>query len=643
MIGTMLRQACRLAGNAVKVFAVAATAMAGAAALAPPAAAGAMIETPLLKSLVKTGHYPPVDERVPQIPKVIDLPAQGRENGRHGGRIRMLMGREKDIRMAVYYGYSRLIGYNSKLELEADILRSFEVREGREFTFHLRPGHKWSDGHPFTAEDFRFFWEDIATNKDVSGGGPHRHLLVNDKPPRFEVIDELTVRYTWDEPNAYFLPSIAGTRALYIYAPSHYLKKFHAKYGDKKKLGKKWAKTFSKRTRQFQPADPYMPTLEAWKLQTEPPSSLYVFARNPFFHRVDTMGRQLPYADSMTIAVGSGSLIPAKTGSGDSDLQGRYLRFDDYTFLKAAEKQGTAKVKLWNHTVGSALAIYPNLNTKDESWRTAFRDVQVRRALSLAINRREINKAIFYGLAKESANTIVGESPLFKADYAKAYAQFDIAEANRLLDQSVLAKRDGSGVRLLPDGRRAELILETTGESSMQTDVLSLVRDSWRKIGILMYPRPTHRDLFRKRVYAGDTIISAWPGYDNALATADMSPLEFAPTSKYHYQWPQWGDYYWTKGKAGVAPDLPEARRLVELLRAWEAARETEARRDIWHEILKLHAEQVFSIGTVNGAMQPIAHAPNLRNVPENGLWSFVPSAYFGVYMPDTFWFAGQE
>ncbi|MEO1607921.1 MAG: ABC transporter substrate-binding protein [Pseudomonadota bacterium] len=607
-----------------------------------PAAAQApetFMEAPLLRSRVAAGQLPPIKERLPNTPKLIDLAADGNRIGRYGGRIRMLMGREKDIRMVAYYGYARLVGYNSRLELEADILERFDVQDGRQFTLHLRPGHKWSDGHPFTAEDFRFYWEDIANNKELSPGGVHRHLLVNDKPPVFEVLDNYTVRYTWDAPNPYFLSAIAGTRPLYIYAPGHFLKQFHSKYATDK-ANDKWASSFNKLARQELPSDMRMPTLEAWQLQTNPPSSLYEFARNPYFHRIDAKGQQLPYADYLTVAIGSNSLIPAKTGSGDSDLQGRYVRFDDYTFLKAAEKRDVIKVELWKHTVGSALAIYPNLNTKDEAWRAAFRDVNVRRALSLAINRREINKAIFFGLAKESANTVVPESPLFKPEYASAYSRFDLDEANRLLDQTILAKRGRDGIRLLPDGRRAELILETTGENTMQTDVLSLIRDSWSKIGILMYPRPTHRDLFRNRVYSGDTVISAWPGYDNGLATPDFSPLDFAPTSKQHYQWPQWGDYYWTKGRAGEAPDLPEARQLVALLKRWERSSSTDERRSIWHKMLTIHADQVFSIGTVNGSMQPVAHAPNLQNVPKNGTWSYEPSAYFGIYRPDTFWFA---
>ena len=139
-------------------------------ALVTPVHADGLIETPSLKAKVEAGKLPPVNERVPMIPKVVDLPAQGRKNGRHGGKMRMLMGREKDVRMMAYYGYSRLIGYNHKLEFEPDILHRIDVSEGREFTLHLRPGHKWSDGHPFTAEDFRFYWEDKTFSIGVSIG-----------------------------------------------------------------------------------------------------------------------------------------------------------------------------------------------------------------------------------------------------------------------------------------------------------------------------------------------------------------------------------------------------------------------------------------------------------------------------------------
>ena len=58
---------------------------------------------------------------------------------------------------------------------------------------------------------------------------------------------------------------------------------------------------------------------------------------------------------------------------------------------------------LWDKGSGSEMAFYPNLNAADENWKKLNRDVRFRRALSLAIDRHEINQAIYYGLAKEDA------------------------------------------------------------------------------------------------------------------------------------------------------------------------------------------------------------------------------------------------
>src|SRR4029450_65955 len=94
----------------------------------------------------------------------------------------------------------------------------------------------WSDGHPFTAEDFRYYWQDVISNKELSPSGPPDFMLVDGAPPRFEVLDERTVRYTWDKPNPRFLPNLAGPQDPGIFRPAHYLKRFHEKYADKARL-----------------------------------------------------------------------------------------------------------------------------------------------------------------------------------------------------------------------------------------------------------------------------------------------------------------------------------------------------------------------------------------------------------------------
>ena len=117
----------------------------------------------------------------------------------------MLIGRSRDTRLLVVYGYARLVGYDRNLKLVPDILESVEVKDGRIFTLKLRKGHRWSDGHPFTTEDFRYYWEDVANNKELRPTGPPTDLLVDGEPPKFEFPDT-RVRYTWSKPNPHFLP-----------------------------------------------------------------------------------------------------------------------------------------------------------------------------------------------------------------------------------------------------------------------------------------------------------------------------------------------------------------------------------------------------------------------------------------------------
>ncbi len=620
-----------------------------AAAAMPVTAQATAAEPEFLKALVEAGTLPPANERLPKTPRVINLAAMGRIPGRHGGDIRTLIGGQKDIRLMTIYGYARLVGFDEKLNLQADILESFESIEDRIFTFRIREGHKWSDGSTLTPEDFRYCWEDVQNNEDLSPGGIAPYLMSGGKPPVFEIVDDLTVRYGWELPNPDFLPKLAAAQALSMVMPAAYLKQFHEKYQTEEKLAelvkkykvKKWAALHIRMSRQYRPENPGLPTLDPWRNTIEPPSEQFVFERNPFFHRVDENGLQLPYIDRFILNSSTSSLIPAKTGAGESDLQSTGLDFSDYTFLKDAEKRHQFKVSLWKKTQGSRLALLPNLNYADPAWREFLRDVRFRRALSLAIDRREINMAVFFGLAKESADTMLPESPLYRPEFANAWISHDPDLANALLDEAGLAGRDGQGQRLLPDGRQVQIIVETAGESTLETDVLELVADYWSKIGISLFIRTSQRDVFRSRATAGEIMMAIWSGIDNGLATAEMNPGQLAPTANDQLQWPVWGMHYETHGEKGSAPDLAEAAELMRLYEMWRISKSTAERTEVWQRILSLYCDQVFSIGIVNATLQPVVQSSRLRNIPFNGLYSFDPTCYFGVYMPDTFWLEG--
>ena len=302
-------------------------------------------EPPNLVAAVAAGQLPPLTARLPRVPLVFEAPRSDWTLGRYGGEVRTLMAKDRDIRMMVVYGYSRLVGYDEQLRLTPDILEKVDNVDSRIFTLHLRPGHKWSDGKPFTAEDFRYYWDDVAHNKDLSPFGLPQALLVNGHAPKFEVLNETTVRFTWQEPNPMFLPALAAPSPLYIYRPAHYLRQFHAHYAGVEKANalaveagsRSWAGLHQKKDEQFRFDNPDLPTLEPWKNTTPLPSTRFVLERNPYFHRVDSTGRQLPYIDRIIVGITDDKLIPAKAGAGDVDIQVRYLRFDNYTFLKQSE------------------------------------------------------------------------------------------------------------------------------------------------------------------------------------------------------------------------------------------------------------------------------------------------------------------
>lgn len=609
------------------------------------------IEVPSLEKAVKFGKLPPIAERLPQEPRVINVAKMGRTPGRYGGTIRMLIGKAKDIKLIPIYGYARLVGFNDKFELIPDILKKVDVEEGRIFTFHLRKGHKWSDGHPFTSEDFRYAWHDVMLNKKLGRSGLRTTLLVDGKGPKFEVIDELTVRYSWDAPNPEFLPALAAPVPLPMMLPAHYLKKFHKKYLTKQQLAKvlkenrlkKWYKLHQRKAREKKASNPDLPTLAPWVNTIAPPADLFVFKRNPYFHRVDENNRQLPYVDEITMSVGTGSLIPAKVGAGDADLQARNLNFVDYTQLKSSEKRSGFKVYLWKSGKGSAVTLLPNLNVKDKIWRKTLRDVRFRRALSLAINRHEINQILFFGLAREVGDSLLPQSPLYDEKYAKAWSGYDVKKSNQLLDSMGLVKRDNDGYRLFPNGNRVEIIVETAGENTLQSDILELIEDQWHYIGVKVIIRGSQRDVMRRRAISGLAVMTIWNGMDNAVASAEMSPTGLIPDSQSNLQWPQWGIYYSSKGKKGEKPDIPSVVELLNAAKGWKKAKTIEEKTGYWRKILDIYSDQVFSIGIVNGALQPVVVSSRLRNVPKSAIYTYTPTSYFGVYAPDTFWFDGKR
>ncbi|MTH98953.1 ABC transporter substrate-binding protein [Roseibium sp. RKSG952] len=605
-----------------------------------PAFALDLKETPDIPS-----SLPPVEERLPKQPLIVDMEENGRTTGKPGGQLNTLIGRAKDVRLINVWGYARLVGYDANLNLVPDILADVQVENGRVFTLKTREGHKWSDGQPFGAEDLRYWFEDVATNEKLNPAGLPPFMLAGGKPPKFEVVDDTTVRYTWEDPNPLFLPELAKARPPFIYLPAHYLKQFHEKYGKpeaisaaaEKVKARNWASLHGKMDGMYDARNPDLPSLQPWIQTGEGSDRRFILKRNPYYHRVDSAGQQLPYISEVIMTVADGKLIPAKTQAGESDLQARNLSFADITVLKQGENLQDYATVLWTTSKGSEISIQPNLTVADPVWRKLLRDKRFRHALSYAIDREMVDRVLFFGLGEAGNDTVLATSPLYKPEYRTLHATYQPDKANQLLDDIGLTKRNGDGIRRMPDGRPLDIIVETAGERQLEGDALALVAENWKDIGVKLHIKPSQRDILRERAITGELVMSVWWGMENGVATSEMPPSDLAPVNGNLLLWHDWGDYYETKGEGGEKPDWAPAVRLMELYEQWTQSVSADERTKIWQEMLDINAEETIRIGLVSEVPQPVV-VNGLHNVPLTGIYGWDPGAQFGIHRMDEFY-----
>ena len=255
-------------------------------------------------------------------------------------------------------------------------------------------------------------------------------------------------------------------------------------------------------------------------------------------------------------------MISAKTGAGESDLQATNIQFEDYTFLKEAENRHAIKVYLWERTQGSRSHSIPISITRTRSG-AAFSRMHASGAL---YRLPSTDARSTWRRSSVSAMTApilcCRKAHCYRREYAEAWITHDPARANAMLDEMGLDKRDDDGWRLLPDGRTAQVIVESAGESTLDTDVLELIADYWREIGIPLYIRTSQVDVLRSRALAGQVMMSISYGIDNGHRHCrHESRAYLAPTGDEQLQWPIWGVHYVTRGEKGRTPISPRCWR----------------------------------------------------------------------------------
>jgi len=518
-----------------------------------------------------------------------------------------------------------------------------------QLTFVLREGHKWSDGEPFTAEDVEFWYENLNMDPNVIEV-PKGWLLAGGEPMTVDVIDPLTVRFNMPSPKLGFLAHFANHYGQ-GFQPKHFLGQYHPDINpDADKLAQSLGfengyaviKAYYGSSDWMDTPTPMLahpdkvanlpldaaPTLESHIVISETTEGRQ-FVANPYYYMVDTAGQQLPYINEMDeIFVGESEVRLLKLINGEVDYKAQALQTDYVPLLMENQEKGGFVIDLKPDITMPTFAF--NVTSEDLEKRKVFGDLRFRQAMSVAMNRDEINEVAMFGLG--SPQQYVGFSPspdFITPEWEQYYAQFDPDLAKSLLDEIGVVDTDGDGMRELPNGDTLVLNLQVATQG-MSIKIVELVGQSWRDVGINNTVKEVTTDEYRSAQSSNQLDVTM---YEKSvpLTTVLGNPEIFIPPFDNYFNMRTamlWGEYVESDGTAGVKP--PEyVYAMMDDINAFQAAPVGTPESDaLGVKLVENMTGNLLFIGTVK-EQKPIYRAAALKNVPEFNTASY---AYYRTY-----------
>ncbi len=582
-------------------------------------------QAPMLQQLVAQGKLPPVEERLPVDPLVIVPPEQ---NGPYGGTWTRFGNGPQDVGiLEARLAYDGLVRWDAmSREVLPNLAVKWEVsQDSQTYTFWLRRGVKWSDGQPCTADDIVFWYQHVILNKTLTPVVP-RDFKRGGEVMRLEKIDDFTIRFHFKEPHGLFLYDLASGRGYEMVSyPAHYLKQFHPEFVPEATLEALaeeagldlWSRLFNDK-RDWRNVE--MPRIWPWLIKEPPPARPVVLERNPYYWKVDPDGNQLPYIDRMTFEIYDRETINLKAINGEMGMQSRHLLFTNYPLLMENREQGGYRVLHWTPGNGGDIAILPNMNHKDPVMRVLLEDKRFRQALSLAIDRDEINEVGYFSVGTPRQMGPPKTSDFYSAEYEKSFIDHDVERANVLLDEMGLIARDERGVRLMSDGRPLKLTLEVASVSG--SPIIELVADHWRKVGIDTEVKDMARPLWQQRIHGKLHDVTVWSSSDEQIPL--LAPRWLVPVSRDAFHAVGYGHWFNTDGKGGEVPP-PEMQEAMAAFREIERTSDKREQIRLFQKILKLNEENLWTIGLIGEVPVIFVVKNSFRNVPDNSVtgWMF--------------------
>ena len=447
----------------------------------------------MLTDMVASGTLPPLEERLPVTRKVI-VPTN--EIGKYGGTMRAFMLNETDPWAAhnpsQNFGFVHvprdLVPFVKGLPMygwEPYLCDSFEWNDdATQFTVHMHKGMKWSDGEPFTAEDIRFYWDDIQFNEDFMKS-PSVSLRPQGQPMSLDTPDDYTLVFKMPVPYPAFPFLVLRSNDLVRY-PKHWMAPVHPKYTP----GAEYTALQEKSTHARQHTG--TPMVSPWFIGKNEPTVGITMERNPYCCAIDTEGNQLPYVDYYFFPmVGTQENAVLKAVAGEIDVAERNIQlFDQLQTLKENQERGNYEVLFWEGTsFTQANIITFNHAIHGEGQEELFemvRNKEFRHALSIAIDREDINQTLYFGLGRPTSYALNSASPYYNDEMAEVcmqYAEYDPDKAGEMLDALGL-EMGADGMRTFPSGKPVTLIVDAATEITMHARVAEMVVNIWREVGI---------------------------------------------------------------------------------------------------------------------------------------------------------------
>ena len=605
-------------------------------------------EAPQLTQAVQGGNLPPVDQRLPSQPMVI--PTFG-ETGKYGGTLRRFYLGPADGCNFFRVSRASMVRFSQDgFSFIPAVAKGWEVSDdGKQWTFFLREGMKWSDGDDFNADDIMFQYEEVILNDDLTSGVP-RFLQSLDQAATVEKIDDVTVRFNFPNPNFIFLEIIAqndeacnGSTRNIPWTPSHYMKQFHIKFNPNADADAKaaslenWTQLYDDKTAYN--TNPEKPSLAPWHYTTPLGGQLVRAERNKYFWAVDPAGNQLPYIDNITLAlVDNPEIGTLKAVQGEIDMQGRHIQLPDFTVLKEGEEKGGYHVLTWPTFGGADAAFFFNQSFPGPTG-DAIRDVTFRQALSLAIDRDSINEVGFLGLGTPRQSVPAPGGPHFPGfEVENTRTQFDPDLANQMLD-TVFPDKDSSGFRL-SGGERININIGATAAFGPFPDIAETVARNFEAVGVKSEPQIMTRSLFSTRRNNNEIAGYIWTGDSTGFTFSASAIISIANPGA--YTGAAYGLWVSTDGAEGIEPP----QELLDFTRNLQrgSTLPTAERNALGKEIYKQLVDRQYNIGIVG--LSPMTQGVlvvnnRLQNVPEKAAndWPVrSPSTGF----PEQWWFSSK-